>query len=1085
MKTSYLLLIVLFFVTISKSQVPDWESVTTLGTPGATSVATDGYGQHLVGVYSSAVKHYLVGNNNVVIYNNLSVTSGEYPSVSTYNGKVRVTLKLGDYIKVYESTDGGATWPNVYQQNFSVTIKNIQTYWDGYGTHIVWENNNDPYDSDESYYVRCENSNGNFVGFKNVTDLSSPSTGRAPRVITVGSKAAVGFLDGRIHSRDLDITTDTWDNAYKSTTAHGNLTMSLGVVGTDIYSVMVEDILLGGGCTQHLRYAQRNINGSWGDVNEIVCTNFLQPDPHKTQNAISYNGLFHAMNYTTSRMSYLYYNPSTQLWSTPVDIEVASDIERENAMMSAGVHGLYAFWNGSSSSLHQHFRRKPYGISGAIVSNTFFTGNDWLIDNATMGSGVTATFKSGCSTTFSAGKTLTVNSGGILVYEAGTSGISFGVGSGIVVSGGTFQIASGATFVVNSSNNLQFGSNSTLRISGTLKLPANYTLTIPSTSQLKMDPGSRCELGSGAQIVCNGKIVANGSSSNRITITSSNASPSAGAWNGIVCSGGGPDTLKYTDILYATTGLSISNTSGVSLVDNSTVTYCSADGIAVTYTSSVILKALIQYSTIMNNNKGLNVTSALVHLKQTRIANNTTDGVYLGSSKLYMWDSRIDNNSGYGMYISGSTAYAWLKQSGDITYSGRNTLNQNTLGELYVTNSGGAFLGERVTYVYCDCGVSNNKNGIGGSIFSEGCDPECEAIDITEDHGGYNNVYNSYSFNGRLVYNSSSLIKAHMNYWGSCPPPSSAFIGSIDYSYCLSNPVYTPAKFLSSVLADDENEGMTKGNGNGITSLTDEEKLRAWVHHLRKTISENPDNAIDAFRSLEDLVGVGGKHQRELEIPWELFIELLELSSSSSTLKPVVKAYRLQAKMDAEKFEDAIGLANQILSKKTNDALWLHCNVQKVIAYTALGDYANAQATYQAMENRARTLDGTMVDNLHKLLFATPTGKNQTVSNSHALSKQIGSQTQSEKPKEFALEQNYPNPFNPVTVIRYQLPEDVFVTLKIYDVLGKEVAVLVNGYEVGGYKSVEFDASKLSSGIFFYKLVAGNYIATKKLAVMK
>jgi hypothetical protein len=85
----------------------------------------------------------------------------------------------------------------------------------------------------------------------------------------------------------------------------------------------------------------------------------------------------------------------------------------------------------------------------------------------------------------------------------------------------------------------------------------------------------------------------------------------------------------------------------------------------------------------------------------------------------------------------------------------------------------------------------------------------------------------------------------------------------------------------------------------------------------------------------------------------------------------------------------------------------------------------------------------------------------------------------------YNLLHNYPNPFNPVTVIKYSIPERTFVKLTVYDMLGREVKILVNGVQSRGIYTATWDASQVPTGVYLYKLQTDKYISVKKMVLSK
>jgi hypothetical protein len=90
-----------------------------------------------------------------------------------------------------------------------------------------------------------------------------------------------------------------------------------------------------------------------------------------------------------------------------------------------------------------------------------------------------------------------------------------------------------------------------------------------------------------------------------------------------------------------------------------------------------------------------------------------------------------------------------------------------------------------------------------------------------------------------------------------------------------------------------------------------------------------------------------------------------------------------------------------------------------------------------------------------------------------------------ELPTEFAVDQNYPNPFNPSTLIEYALPRDAFVRLEVFGVLGQQITTLVQEERSAGYHAVRFNAGGLPSGVYYYRIVAGDFVQVKRMLLVK
>ncbi len=595
----------------------------------------------------------------------------------------------------------------------------------------------------------------------------------------------------------------------------------------------------------------------------------------------------------------------------------------------------------------------------------------------------------------------------------------------------------------------------------------NYSVTVSPSNTLTIGPASTFKLGHDVSFTVNGKLIAKGTPTQRITFTSSSATPLPGDWGSIVFLGGGPDTLTYCNIKYAENGLRFFNTAPASLVDNCIIDSCSIGGISISGLSNNSKVVTIRSSTISNNReRGISISNALADIKHTSIINNGNyvvgPGLTVSFARVYLSNSRIENNLGTGIIITGQGSNVIFSPDG--TAPGYNFVTSHGVGEINIRNNGYAYIGQRYQYICrwdCDGIVELTTLNSSPDAIEPG---PCRPIYCWANMAGLNNIYNNYNYFRRLINNETgNTIYAQNTYWGnsSGPNPAQDFYGNVVYIPFLTSPASTSAPMVPEQPIEEE----------------------LAVTYIR-SIEDNSTNALDALYGLESLSDLGVNLNTNIKMPWENFLNRIERRANSVKLKNLASAFRIKDKMRRKDFSSAISLSDVYLQNNSNDGMWMYYQVQKIFANIGNGDINTAESIYNIIKSRAYSIDSISTLAIGEIVSMLGTN-NLNLSKSSTSDKLKIEKENSISPSSFILHQNYPNPFNPSTIINYQLTINNYTTLKIYDVLGREVATLVDEYKEAGYYEVNWDAVNVPTGVYLYKLNSGNFTDVKKLVLLK
>ncbi len=385
---------------------------------------------------------------------------------------------------------------------------------------------------------------------------------------------------------------------------------------------------------------------------------------------------------------------------------------------------------------------------------------------------------------------------------------------------------------------------------------------------------------------------------------------------------------------------------------------------------------------------------------------------------------------------------------------------------------------------------------------------------------------------GYLVNNqSSTTVDAYGNWWGTSSPPSSFFSGSVDYSGSLSSdpstsagvgsnnypqqkaPINSETMMTQSVPHGSNGKpGLMASNSANRQSLTSNERnlRKERMHFLVGQLGEATDaqSIMNDMRQLYKLQLMSrGDTSFTSEVNqnralWGAMIQ--HFLSGTQKLNPggiTLSASQIETLMLMDEHEAyRFGRYDEAQKKVKEYAPYITSTTGKIVNMTDQMNLLDRRGSYQealtmldkikdaevSLGQSKETVDAQYEIASEELQNAIVRGKSNLASSGmDGTLKNLEDSSTPFKPGTTALNANYPNPFNPTTTISYQLARDSHVRLMVYDVLGRRVATLVDANQQKGIHRVAFNASQLASGIYFYRMQAGNKVLVKKMLLMK